>query len=329
MSVTKDLERKLTLIPSRDEALYEAIRNLEGDLYRRLIKLLGDLDTSGGGFLSSDRNISMLSRFSTEVEAILTSGDFNSAARTWASTFDDIDELNGSIFNTLTGQITTDTIGSLVGPVREGLVNDLVSRLTDYPNLRAEIALPLRQTMMRNIILGTTYKEAEQSLRLFLGQDPERLGHINRWAIQLTRDSLNQYDGASQKKIADDIGLDAFMFVGSLQDNSRLGCRHMVKAPAKIRYSVTTGRGKNRKTTIKVEENRFADIVMQDGGFRMEDIPIIIERNQGDSGWNPNTTENTYLAYRNGYNCNHNAVPYLADDGRQSRILKEAQNDLT
>lgn len=311
-------------IQRSDERLAKGITSIENQLLSQILNILRDLDRDGGGFLSNDRNLSLIGRLSQDIISSLQNGKFRTVANEWISTFDNIDEINGSIFNTLTGQISTDTIDTVVGPLRTALVTDITTRLVSYPSLEVSIAIPIRQQIMRSIVLGSTYKEAETALRTFLQTDEERLGHISRWAVQLTRDALNQYDGASQQKIADDIGLDSFMFIGPLQDNSRLGCRHMINAPEPVAIS----KGPKGKKKITLQENRFRDIVLKDGGFRRKDIPKIIERNSGDSGWNPNCTVSSYLSIRNGYNCNHMTIPYIGGDKRQSDQVVQAQNEL-
>ena len=326
MSLSKEVEAKLLLIYQADENLIDGIKALEDDLYQRLIKILTTLDMEGGRFKDTARNMSVVAKFSAAVDKELAKGKLTSEASKWISTFDSIDEANGVIFNTLTGEVTTKTVRSLVGSYRQTQVNSIADALTRYPNLNYAISAPLKRSIMQNIVLGTTYREAEATLRNFLAGN-KGMGHITRWATQLTRDALNRYDGAAQKKIADDIGLNAFMPVGSLMTTSRPNCIHMISAPDPAIIERPDPKRKG-KTIMSREPNRFADIVLPDGGYLMEDIPTIISRCQGGSGWNPNTTPETYLSIRNGYNCNHNFIPYLSADERQSKLVSSTQKNL-
>jgi hypothetical protein len=142
----------------------------------------------------------------------------------------------------------------------------------------------------------------------------------SRYLTQITRDSINQYDGTIQQKVSEEIGLDGFMFVGSVQDNSRPGCVHMTGIPEPV--NICVGSGKNRKCTLTA--NRFQDIALESGGFRKSDIGLIIQRNKNDKGWDPDTTEENYYSKRNGFNCRHFVVPYRINEDEAT--VKESLN---
>lgn len=277
--------------------------SLDDQIRKLLIKVLDDLDRRSGALILNESNAERLIRLNKEVGDVLKSKKYQSVIDKYLASFDRVDEFTAEITKDVTG--TGVAIKSLVNPARTAIVDMVGKSLGSPVNIDSQVTQPIQRILFKHLLTGTPLADARAEINTFIGQDATR-GPMARWAGQLAKDSLFQYDGAVQKEVATAIELDAFFFVGGIQDNSRPGCIHMVGAPDDVK--VPYGSGKSR--VFRTEVNRFKDIVLPGGGFRLDDIPKIIARNSGDRGWNPATTPESYLMYRNGYNCNHQAIPY-------------------
>lgn len=260
------------------------------------------------------RNRRLLVRAAFELDKIVTKG-IKPGISDYLTTFDKVDDLNSALYSELgvrsiSPQITTAKL----------LTVDLLSdRLTNYPTLSKELTQPIKQILSRNLLVGATFADAERELRTFLTttidpQTGDTFGHLNRYAKQLTRDALNQYDGAVKTQIQRDLKMTHFRYIGSMIKTTRSNCRHMItKGPV-----TEMGRNKQPQTI----QNRFADLRQDDGGYLVADIPTIIERSRGGGGWNPATTPENYFVNRGGFNCRHEAIPYIYNSRRAQRALK-------
>ena len=306
------LNQKDRILVNAEDDLLSDIGQLEKGLRDRILALLRKMDTSGGRFTESQYNQRLLMQLERDVRKYMASSRFTSPMDAYLNVFNDLDEVNSKIFTTVTSKFREKAARSLIGGVRAALVDTIADRLSNAETLTGNFLPALKRVAYKSILLGITYEDAEKEFLSLLPKDGT-LGIVGRYTTQLVRDTINQYDGTVQKKVSDEIGLNAFMFVGSIIETSRPGCIHMVNAPSAV--EICKGRGKNK--VCQIEANRFAEIVLPGGGYRVEDIPIIISKNRNDSGWMQDTSPDTYFTNRNGYNCRHQVVPFFEVDAEK------------
>lgn len=79
----------------------------------------------------------------------------------------------------------------------------------------------------------------------------KELGQFKKYVTQISRDTLNQFDGQINGRIAEEYGLNAFRYVGSIIEDSRPQCvqwvamRTLLKEdlPALIASATASGSG--------------------------------------------------------------------------------------
>lgn len=279
---------------------------MDRDMLRRLLEFLNLLDTSGDNLTFSARNAELLMRFKADVQNLISGniddGDIRNAIR-------QITDINKNVISTvINSTVDVPTLTTM----QELFVDTVVDRVAGAGSV---INNDMASVLFRHIGVGTTKSDVIREVKNLLSGSEE-----SKYAQQIATDSIFQYDGMVQGHIAEKLNLDAFMFVGSLIETSREGCIHMINAPNPV--EICTGGKKTRKCVLK--ENRFKGIFLQSGGFRIDDIPFIIEANRNDPGWNEATNEENYLSLRNGYNCRHQTVVYKMgrDEARINKLLE-------
>lgn len=315
MNLNDLIERKLQAITSSEQTLLDDLSKLEGDLYQRIVSLLGEMDRENGRIVLNARNRRTLVKISVEIDK-LTAKSLRPPLEKWLRTFDQVDELTGTMFAEMGVKA-----GGQISEVRQLYVDILANRLTDYKNIAPEITQPIKQILGKNLLSQVTFAEAERELKSFIQtqvlEGNEQAGVANRWSKQLTRDALNQYDGAIKQRIQDELQMDSFRYVGSIKLTTRENCRMMITRGDTVQ--VTRG-----KKVLQVS-NKFASLRQDDGGYRIADIPQIISLSQGGGGWNPNTNADNYFINRGGYNCRHEVIPYIYNSRRAQRALRDLE----
>lgn len=298
--------RRERIITQLESDISGTFNRLERSLYLKLIEVLSLMDSDGDNVRFTARNADVLLRFRTDVSQYLRD---NAGISSISQSLRRLTDASVSISEAVTGIASNTSTLTAIQETFANIVTDRVFGAADL--LKSDFAVIL----FRHIGLGTTKSQVIREFRSLLdGSD------AIRYAQQLATDAIYQYDGTVQKHLADELNLDAFMFVGSLIETSREGCIHMVNAPKPV--EICKGNGEKRKCINK--ENRFKDIFLQSGGFKIDDIPFIIEMNENDSGWNPETNKENYLSLRNGYNCRHQIVTYKMgrDEASVNKLLQ-------
>ena len=312
MSLGTLLKAKDRILVGTESRFGVAIQGVQKDLLDRILAVLQRADRLGPRFdPDSQENQELLIRLGREVDRRLKSEAMQRPVTKYLTAFRDLDDVNAQIFN-ITGDLKIGAARSLIGTVRAGLVDGVISNITSPANIGTQVSPIIRQIAYKHLLLGTTYKQAEAEFRALLGASGQT-GIIERYTTQVVRDTLNQYDGVVQQRLTQELDFNAFMFTGSVIETSRPACIHMTNAPNAV--TICKGSGKNK--VCKLERNRFADIVLPEGGYLIEDIPKIITRNEGGPGWIPDTTPDNYFERRNGYNCRHNVVPFYKRDAKR------------
>jgi len=183
----------------------------------------------------------------------------------------------------------------LVSPVQKLAVERTLNGLTGS-GVNTNFIEPVRQGIFQNIVAGTNRTQLEEYLRNYILGNPNVDGLYSRYVKQVSRDALGQFDGQTNARIADEFGLDAFRYVGSLIDDSRPQCRRWI-----------------------------AKRVLQKSEMLNE---INWAYNNG-TGMISGTTPDNFIVYRGGYNCRHAAIPFkLTKSQREKLNLPEEQQKI-
>ena len=138
-----------------------------------------------------------------------------------------------------------------------------------------------KQIILEAAELGYSAKQVERRLRDRLLSSPSKDSYYMRYATQLSRDSINQYNGQINQMVQDEYKMDMIRYVGSLVDDSRPFCKHVRK---------------DLKGRIKISE-----------------LDELLNRYEKSPGLMPDTDSGNFLIVRGGWNCRHEAIPYRSE----------------
>lgn len=289
-----------------DERLLEIIRNKEGAIFRgetvfsdqlegiekRLYKATREhllkLNKTGGKFDFDEEDILTIAQLDKVLIDELQRSDYPGAVRKYLQDFDLVTDYNAELHERF-NDIDPEELKNLVDPFKQQTVEDTLQGLTGS-GVSTQFVEPVRQELFKNIVAGENATDIEATLRRMIEGDADTLGGLSRYVGQVTRDALNQYDGQINAKIADEFGLDAYQYVGSLIEDSRPQCVRWV--------------GKN----VLLKEELESEINWA---------------NSNGSGMIPGTTPQNFAIFRGGYNCRHSAIPFKMTSREKARLQRE------
>jgi hypothetical protein len=152
---------------------------------------------------------------------------------------------------------------------------ELTSRSLKQSGISANVVKPITDLVQKGITSGMSVQQIENDLRLQILGDQKRLGGLQRYVKQISRDALNQYSRNYNKAISDDLSLEWYYYSGSVIKDTREYCEDRA------------GRYFHRA--------------------EVEDVP------SPWAGMIPGTNSGSIFINAGGYNCRHIWMPVLID----------------
>ncbi len=285
-------EKLEALIVGAENDLLGGLTAVERKVFRSVKDQLNLLNKEGGKFVFDEANTALVNELDQIIIDSIQDSSYPSDVNKYLQNFDTVTDFQADIHSEL-NQISPEELRNLVDPFKRQIVDDTLSGLTGS-GVATEFAEPVRQELFKNIVAGANSSDVEKVLRQMIEGDASKLGGLERYVGQVTRDSLNQYEGQVNAKIADEYDLDAFEYVGSLIDDSRSQCVHWV----------------NKRVITK------------------EELPNLISNAfTSGQGMIPGTNAENFAVFRGGYNCRHSAIPFRLTEREHERLKQEKEEE--
>jgi hypothetical protein len=255
-----------------EQRLLRTTGRAEAAVFEELMKFLNSVEFREGRLSNSDKAQQFLMSLERRIQSALDRSGYTEGVYQYLRDFKKMDANIIALHDKLNGvQITAGQID----PIRRLETGNTLDRLLGS-GMAKDFVQPVRQAMYRNILLGGKITDVEETLKTYVVSSAQADSRLTRYVKQVSRDSISQYDGSVQQKIAQDLQLNATRYVGSLIRDSRKQCRRWVDMAIIMNDDLA-------------DEIRWAF-------------------NNG-SGMIPDTTPDTFMIYRGGYNCRHRAIP--------------------
>jgi len=274
MALDEFVDRKDKIIDVAESTFLKSIPEIQDKLARRLQTWLSTLDIKNGKLDQNQALIDKIADLERVINEELRALGYGREIQDYLSNFDQIDKLNQDLhldFNDI--RVTP----AQINPIRNRMVEETVDVMAGN-GLNVNLKQPVKDLVRKNIVYGSTLSDTEESLRTLMtgNKNKKTLGKLERYAIQISRDSIQQYDGAVNNQIRETFDMPNITYVGSLITDSRWQCQRWVGMGV-IPFSSLT------------EEIALAEV-------------------QG-SGMIPGTNPSNFTVFRGGFNCRHEAIP--------------------
>jgi len=277
MSLEDLLSNKDKSIDNAIASFDKSLTNAQKVIYDNLKKELLNLKTDNGDLKLDPQSTEFLTKIDKTIQKSFNQSGYTSAVNDLLMSFDVINKNVIAIQNTVNNvKVNYNSLKMIQRVEVKNVTNSLIGN-----GMSEELVKPMRQGLYRHILSGGSVYDAEQIIQKFVLNNPEVNAKWYNYAQQISRDSIFQYDGIINAKIANETGMNAYRYVGTLIEDSRAQCKRWVK-----------------KGTIKASE-----------------LEKEIEwANTYGSGMIIGTTPASFPIDRGGYNCRHHAIPTFINE---------------
>lgn len=277
--INQALKKFSRSIPTAQRSIYDAI-----------IEEVNRLElTTDGKIRPTVKNLSVLNSIRNKINRVVLTDEYKQEVKDFAKAFNDITRLQNEYWRTVEKEFTP---RPLLKEIRKMAITDVVSKLTEA-GIGANVSDRIIDILRTNITTGGSYKDLAAQLRdglLNTGQQ----GYLERYAKQVTVDSINQYNAQYTQIVSSDLGYTWFKYDNTDIETTRPFCDAMTDQPY---FHIS-----------QVPDLLAAkDLYYLKDGVRTK-VPIY-EKTGLPHGLIAGTNAENFFVRRGGYNCGHQIRP--------------------
>jgi len=287
------LKKKLNAIDNADNRFIDGFSNIEKTIYDAVRKKVLQMNVDSGKAVFDDTNVQIINELDDIISDAIQSSNYPAKVKEYLRSFDTIKQFNFDAHQDV-NDLSEKELEKLINPMQKQVVDQTIDGLTGA-GISTQFTQPMKEGIFKNIVGGATITDLENYLKQFILSDELRLGQFKKYTTQIARDTLNQFDGQVNSRIAGEFGLNAYKYVGSLINDSRPQCVRWV----------------NKGTLL------------------LDDLPTEISwAYSNGTGMIPGTTAENFAVFRGGYNCRHSAIPFKMTKSQMEKYNRDQeQND--
>ena len=288
--IIRIIEKKDRTISTINNDLFESLDPTQQVIFEAVKKHIAKMKTQDGKIIFDDTNTDMVNEIDQVIANAIKKSKYPQSVRNYLSDWNTINKFNFDVHRDV-NELSQKELEDLINPIQKQMTEQTLTGLTGS-GVNTNFIEPVRQGIFQNVVAGTSITDLEKYLTTYILGNPNVDGLLSRYVKQVSRDALNQYDGQVNAKIAEEFGLDAFRYVGSLIDDSRPQCRRWV----------------NMRVIQKSELNNELNWATSNG-----------------TGMIPGTNAENFAVFRGGYNCRHSAIPFKLTKSQREQLGMEAE----
>lgn len=274
MSQAQETANKIeSLVIGVSDKFIDGVEKTQNAILGKINAYIRQLELTSTGLIKPNTaNLKLLRTIKFELNEIIVNPAYRKKLDSYLKGFDDLKVINDKYFAVLSGSFvpTKFLYKEILKSSIEITKNSLLSSGIDE-----NVIKPINDILTQNITSGGLVADMEKTLRTYIVGDEKRLGRLQRYTTQITRDALNQYSANYTQAITNDLGLKWFYYSAGIKQNTRSYCQARA----------------GKYFTIE----------------QVRDVP------ENWSGRIPGTNSSNILTYRGGYSCMHNYIPVLED----------------
>lgn len=265
------------------------IPKMQRDMVNEIQNELKRLDTSNGKIKTTVANLRIIISIKNKMLRLILTPEYIKEVKEFAQAFNDVTKLQNEYWRSIESTFKPKTF---LKEIRTQAIADTVAKLT-ASGIGSTIQEQITNILRTNITTGGSYAALTNQLRDSL-LTTKSDGLLQRYAKQITTDSLNQYSAQYTQAVSNDLGFEWFAYQGSDITTTRPFCDAMTD----FRYFHVT---------------EIPRLLRAEGLYYIKDgvktkVPIY-EKTKLPHGMIPGTNPSNFQINRGGYNCGHQIRP--------------------
>ena len=193
--------------------IYKTIKNLETD--------------EAGNIIPNSKNLKILRTVRGDIKKSIITPQYKKDLKLFLSGFDELKKINDTYYKAIASG-TLNANKQVFNEVKNFSIEATKNSLLDS-GITKEVIKPVENLLSQNVTSGGSFQDLTESLRTEILGDSQRLGKLERYAKQITTDSLNQFNANYNQTVSQDLGLEFYFYSGGLKDTSRAYCIGMIQ----------------------------------------------------------------------------------------------------
>lgn len=259
------------------EDFSEYLPKLQKKTYARLQRIINKLELDADGIIQvSESNMALIDDIREELRLIPRDRIYQENVAGIKKTISDIQTLQTSYFAT---HFTDFLKPDVMKDIQQHAFKSAVASLTES-GLDANVVNKAVDIVKSNVTSGSSFFDMTDKLKDFMLGTPEVDGKLHSYVKQIVNDTIHTVSRDYNAKVADDLGLEWFEYVGGLMKTSRPWC-------------------------VAMEHKKYVHI---------SELPAICRGEiNGEKvsleGLKPGTNKDNVQSWCGGYNCEHHMAP--------------------
>lgn len=261
-------------IDSRVEKFLQGTDKVQKDIFSRLLLLVKDLKVNKDGSIKQTvSNLKVTGKIRQAVEEIVINPGYEKKVSEFLGTYDEVKQINDKYLGSIEKAFEPNK--EIYRVIKEVSVSRMADSLTSA-GIDANVISPMKKIIENSVTEGAFFTDMVKELEGFILDDEENLGHLKRYASQITWDGVQQFNRSYVTTFAKDTNKEWWRYSSGLVRDSRSYCRK--------------------------RQGRY---------FHSKEI-----EDSADERWPgkiPGTNDSSIFRYCGGYNCKHHYTPVLID----------------
>ena len=266
-------------------------------MWSTIFKSIKNLETDeAGNIIPNNKNLKLLRTLRGNVKKSIITPKYKKDLKRFLGGFDELKSINDTYYKTIAAG-TLNANKQVFNEVKNFSIDATKNSLLDS-GITQEIIKPVENILSQNVTSGGSFQDLTESLRKDILGDSKTLGKLERYASQITTDSLNQFNANYNQTVSQDLKLEFYFYNGAVKNTSRDYCVGMIRGGE---LGLSGGRYYHKKEVEQSASLQWAGKI-------------------------PGTNSSSIFINRGGFNCGHQwlavdtlAVPKSARDRAQSK----------
>lgn len=215
--IRREIDRKLETVPNQ---LFATVEEVQPELYNAIKSLVESLDTVDGNVIANRANLLKIQQIDTIVAVVLFEGQYQQGLIKYASQFLEQGSLINDYFKSVRASYEPKPVYNQV--LRQAS-SDAIDKLTQ-DGIDPVFTKPLKELLNRSIYSGAKQRDVIESIGQFIEGNDQVEGKLNRYVKQIGRDAFSAADRQLTYYIAEDLGMEFYLYAGDTVKDSRKFC---------------------------------------------------------------------------------------------------------